>query len=96
MPRAEYTHGMSARLQVILDNKELEEIKVVSGRYNMTVSEWVRHTLREARRNEPTKSVEFKLAALEKALRFQDDGPAVDIEQMLEEIEQGYRQDLPE
>lgn len=95
MPRAEYTCGMSTRLQVILDNQELEEIKVVAARYTMTVSEWVRHALREARRNEPTKSVEFKLAALEKALRFEDDGPAVDIEQMLEEIEQGYRQHLP-
>lgn len=85
---------MSKRLQVVLDDKELEEIKVVAERYQMTVSEWVRHTLREARRDEPTKSVEFKLAALEKAYRCESDGPAVEIEQMLEEIEQGYRQDL--
>ena len=88
---------MSMRLQVILDDRELEEIKVVAERHQMTVSEWVRHALREARRNEPTKSVEFKLAALEKALQFKDDGPAVDIEQMLDEIAQGYKQDcLPE
>jgi len=88
---------MSTRLQVILDPRELEEIKVVAERYRMSVSEWVRDALREARRNEPTKSVEFKLAALEKALRFEDDGPAVDIEQMLDEIAQGYKQDcLPE
>lgn len=88
---------MSTRLQIILDEQELEEIKVVAGRYNMTVSEWVRQTLREARRDEPTKSVEFKLAALEKAYRCTSGGPEVDIEQMLDEIAQGYRQDcLPE
>jgi len=94
----EYTHAMSTRLQVILDDRELEEIKVVAERHKMTVSEWVRHALREARRNEPTKSVEFKLAALEHACRnAESGGREVDIEQMLDEIAQGYRQDcLPE
>ena len=96
MPRADYTHAMSTRLQVVLEETELEEIRVVARRYKMSVSEWVRHTLREARRDEPTKSVDFKLAALNRALRFEDAAPPVDIQQMLDEIEQGYRQELPE
>jgi hypothetical protein len=89
---------MSTRLQVILDEAELAEIRVVADRYRMTVSEWVRHALREARRNEPTKSLESKLAALDEAYKSGGVGmPAVEIEQMLDEIAQGYEYDaLPD
>ncbi len=95
MSQAEYTHGMSMRLQVILDDTELDEIKVVAARYKMSVSEWVRHTLREARRNEPTKSLASKLAAVDAAYGHDEGVPAVDIEQMLDETAQGYGH-LPE
>jgi Arc/MetJ family transcription regulator len=40
---------MSTRLQVIMDDAELEEIQAEAERTRLTVSEWVRQVLREAR-----------------------------------------------
>ena len=78
---------MSTRLQVILEQEELEEIRVVAERHRMTVSEWVRSSLREARRREPTRSAEQKLQAVDRAERHSY--PTGDIEQILAEIAQG-------
>jgi hypothetical protein len=54
----------------------------------MTVSEWVRQTLRQARREQPAKDVERKLAAVRAATRHRFPAPALD--QMLREIEDVY------
>ena len=40
---------MSTRLQVVMDEEELDEIREAADRGRMTVSEWVRMVLREAR-----------------------------------------------
>jgi Arc/MetJ family transcription regulator len=40
---------MSKRLQVVMTEEEYEEIRAVADRRRVTVSEWVRHTLRDAR-----------------------------------------------
>jgi hypothetical protein len=40
------------RLQVILDSEELLEIQRIAEVKQMTVAEWVRQTLRAARRGE--------------------------------------------
>lgn len=82
---------MSKRLQVVLDDEELEEIRAVAERKRLTVSEWVRRTLREARSREPARSTEAKLETLRRASRH--DFPTGDIGQLLEEIASGYLAD---
>ncbi len=81
---------MSKRLQVLLKDPEYREIQKAARSRSMTVSEWVRQALAAVRRQEPSGSVEKKLAAIHAATQV-NAGPAVDIEQMLEEIEQGYQ-----
>jgi hypothetical protein len=79
---------MSVRLQVLLDEAELAEIREIARRRHMTVSEWVRQALRAARRQEPRAAVASKLAVLEAAADYSF--PTADIEDMLQEIESGY------
>lgn len=54
----------------------------------MTVADWVRRTLREARRKEVHHDVERRLEMIRRAAEHQF--PTADIEQMLAEIEMGY------
>jgi hypothetical protein len=82
---------MSVRLQVLLDEDEIAEIKRVAKRHRMTVAEWVRQALREARRDEPDVEPRRKLAAVREAVR--GSYPTGDIGQMLAEIEGGYLSD---
>ncbi|MFY9264589.1 MAG: hypothetical protein WAO61_04085 [Solirubrobacterales bacterium] len=79
---------MSKRLQVLFDEAELRELREAAKREGLPVSEWVRRTLRTARRNGPHGSVEGKLKAVRTAVRHEF--PVADIDQMLEEIERGY------
>ncbi len=79
---------MSARLQVLLDEREFAEIRRAARLSGMTVAEWVRQALRKARREEPTSDARRKLAAVREAV--QASYPTADIEQMLAEIEGGY------
>jgi hypothetical protein len=79
---------MSRRLQVVLEDAELEEIQRAADAEGTTVSEWVRKALREARGKEPSRSTEAKLRALRDASAHAF--PSGDIDQMLSEIERGY------
>ena len=79
---------MSKRLQVLLDEPEIREIQRAARAKRMTVAEWVRGALREARRKEPLGDVSDKIAAIRHAARHSF--PSPDIEQMLAEIEKGY------
>ena len=79
---------MSKRLQVLLDEEELREIRKVARSKRLTVAEWVRQTLRHARREVPVSSRVRKLEAIREAMRHRF--PAPPIETMLEEIERGY------
>lgn len=79
---------MSKRLQVVLDERELKEIRRIAKRRNLTVSEWVRQVLRAAREQESQKDPARKLRAIEAALEHSF--PTGDIEQILAEIEAGY------
>ena len=79
---------MSKRLQVLIEEAELRELRRVARRNNVTVAEWVRRALRAARRSEPTRDAQRKLAVLRAAVR--KDFPAGDIGQMIAEIERGY------
>jgi len=80
--------AMSKRLQVLLDEPEIREIQRAARAKRMTVAEWVRGALREARRKEPLGDVAEKIAAVRRAVRHQ--GPTGDIDQILAEIEKGY------
>jgi predicted ATPase len=84
---------MTKRLQVLLDEDELREVQRVARRQRVTVAEWVRQALREARRLGPTREAERKLEALRLATRHTF--PTGDIERVLREIEQGYGADAP-
>jgi hypothetical protein len=79
---------MSTRLQVVLDDDELAEIRRVAGAQHRTVSDWVRETLRAARREYPTADAGRKIAVVREAIRH--DYPTADVDRMLREVEQGY------
>ncbi len=79
---------MTTRLQVLLEDDEIAEIRRVARRHRMTVAEWVRQALRRARRDEPTTDPRKKLAAVREAAR--GDYATADIDRMLTEIEIGY------
>ena len=83
-----YTHYVSKRLQVVLEDAELEEIQQAADREELTVSEWVRKALREARGRGPARSQDAKLAAIK--LASSHAFPTGDIGQMLDEIDRGY------
>ena len=79
---------MSKRLQVLLDEAELTEIRKAARRQRLTTAAWVRQALRAARRAEPGADAKKKLAVVRAAARHAF--PTADIDQMLAEIEQGY------
>ena len=82
---------MSKRLQVLLDEQEFREIKRVAKQHRLTVAEWVRQVLREARGGISTMSVDHKLKAVREATAHAY--PTGDIDQITSEIERGYRGD---
>lgn len=82
---------MSKRLQVLLSEKELAEIRQAARRRQMTTAEWVRQALRAAQRADPRAPARRKLEAVRAAANHAF--PAPDIEEMLDEIERGYRSD---
>lgn len=85
---------MSKRLQVILGDDEMREIRQTARRHRTTVAEWVRQALCAARRLEPGADARKKLEAVRAAARH--GFPTADIEQMLSEIEGGYLSGRPE
>lgn len=79
---------MSKRLQVLLDEAELREIRRLARSQRMTVAAWVRRVLRDARRREPLADTGKKLEVVRSAARYSF--PTADIDAMLGEIERGY------
>ena len=77
---------MTKRMQVLFDDEEYREIQRVARECHMTVAEWVRQSLREARMARAT-VVQAKLRAVDEAARHSF--PVGDIETMLQEIEAG-------
>lgn len=84
---------MSKRLQVLLDEAELVEIRAAARKHRMTTAEWVRQTLRAARRREPGGDTKKKLQVIRAAGRHTF--PTADIDVMLSEIEVGYAERRP-
>lgn len=79
---------VSKRLQVLLPDTEMAEIQRLAKGERLTVGEWVRRALREARAARPAAEPEVKLKAVRRAAGCSF--PTADISQMLSEIERGY------
>jgi hypothetical protein len=82
---------VTKRLQVLLDEVELRTIQRLARRERLTTAEWVRRRLREGAAAGDRPDTASKLAAIRAAYRYE--APAPEIDQMLEEIERGYRAD---
>ncbi|MGQ0679847.1 MAG: antitoxin [Actinomycetota bacterium] len=81
---------MSMRLQIVISEQELAEVKAAARAARLSLSEWVRQALREARKDRDSRLPDDALEALiEQASIHQF--PAPEIEQMNQEIADGYR-----
>ncbi len=81
--------AMSKRLQVIFDEQELAQIQAIARRQHMTVAEWVRQALRRVRTEQPVGSAADRFTAIQRA--SEHEFPTGPIDQVLAEIESGYR-----
>jgi predicted 2-oxoglutarate/Fe(II)-dependent dioxygenase YbiX len=72
-----------------MDEPELREVQRAARAERMTVAEWVRQALRAARRRAPVTDSRKKIDAIRAAARHSF--PTADIDQMITEIETGYR-----
>jgi hypothetical protein len=81
----------SRRLQVLLDEAEMRSIRKIAREQGVTVAEWVRQTLRAARRDSSEADPGRKLQVVRTAARH--GFPTADIEVMLAEIARGYERD---
>ena len=84
---------MAKRLQVIVQDPEYRDIQQAARLRRMSIAEWVRQALVQARRREPSREVASKLEVIRAAARM--DFPTADIDRMLEEIERGYGLGMP-
>ena len=75
---------MARRLQVLLDEAEYLEIRQAAERQGLSTAEWVRQSLRSARRAE-TEKVSAKLRAVADAAAH--NFPTGEIEEMLGNVE---------
>jgi len=80
---------VTKRLQVLLDDTELRTIQRLARREKLTTAEWVRRRLREGAASSRGDTAS-KLAAIHAAYRQMSGTPEPDIDQMLDEIEQGF------
>jgi len=83
-----YTTRMSKRLQVLLAEEEMREIRRLARQQRTSVAEWVRRALRAARQRQPDRSVETKIQSVRAGAEHHF--PTADIADMLREIESGY------
>jgi hypothetical protein len=74
---------------VLLPEQEMADIQRIAQRERLTVGEWVRRTLREAREEISLHDPEAKLKAVRRGAEFSF--PTADIDEMLSDIERGYQ-----
>jgi hypothetical protein len=79
---------VSKRLQILLEEDELREVRRAAGLARVSVAEWVRAALRAGRQTAPASAPDRKLAVVRAAARHAF--PAGEIGTMLAEIEAGY------
>ena len=73
----------------MLPDLEMSDIRRLAKRERLTVGEWVRRVLRDARASRPAIDPETKLKAVRRGAKYSF--PTADIEQMLSEIDRGYQ-----
>ena len=78
---------MSKRLQVLIPDEELVEIRGLADRERLTVAAWVRRALDEAKRRQSNGDPGRKVAAIRAAAEHSF--PAGQISSMLVEIDRG-------
>jgi hypothetical protein len=79
---------MAKRLQVIVQDPEYRDIQRAARLRRVSIAEWVRQALVQARRSEPGREAASKLEVIRVAARMEF--PTGNIDHMLEEIERGY------
>jgi len=79
---------MAKRLQVVLQDPEYREVQRAARSRRMSIAEWVRQALSQARRSEPLGDAEKKLQVIRAGVKHEF--PTGDIDTILAEIEQGY------
>jgi hypothetical protein len=79
---------MSKRLQVLFEEGEFRELQRIAKLHRMTLAEWVRQALRDARGREPRGDSRKKLEVIRAAALHEF--PTGEVEQILREIEKGY------
>lgn len=84
---------MSKRLQVLLEEKELQEIRRAARLERVTVADWVRSAMRAARAAAPASAPDRKLALVRAGARH--GFPSAEVDSMLAEIERGYLTEGP-
>ncbi|MCA1790124.1 MAG: hypothetical protein LC667_09785 [Thioalkalivibrio sp.] len=76
-------------MQVLFEESEFKRMQAAARACGQTLAEWVRGHLRSAVRSTAGGDQQHKLDAVRSA--HQHEFPTADIDQMLEEIETGYR-----
>jgi len=79
---------MSIRLQVILDDDEMQELKRRAEQEQLTVSAWVRRAIKHEMRERPGRRASEKLDTIRMSASYEF--PTGDYESMAAEIETGY------
>ena len=79
---------MAKWLQLFLQDAKYREVQRAARSRHMSVAEWVRQALAQARQREPLGTASNKLEVIRTAARF--DYPTADIDRILAEIEAGY------
>jgi len=74
---------------VLIPDSEMSDIQRLAKRERLTVGEWVRRTLRDARASRPAIDPETKLKAVRRGAKYSF--PTAGMDQMLGEIERGYQ-----
>jgi hypothetical protein len=84
---------VSKRLQVLLEESELREIRRRAEQRHMTVAEWVRQSLRRACAEEPRGEVGNRLAVIRAAAAHAF--PTAEMDEIAEQIARGAGRGLP-
>ena len=84
---------MPKRLHVLMPDDEFGALRAMADSRRMTVSEFVRVALRDAVAARSSDAPDRHIAAIRRAFGYQF--PAPDIDEMLREIELGYRSTPP-
>ena len=79
---------MNTRLQILLKPKEYKTLKNLAKSLRLSLGEWARQALRSEINKYSSKSSSKKLAIIRKYSKYQY--PTASIEQMNQEISQGY------